>query len=86
MGRFFKDISLPDDIIYFIISESDKDKIVLNSEIIRTTLKRQGFIVSNSWAAWRLKKSLNVVPNGWIAESWTNGNGGLRVKYTRIGR
>ena len=86
MGRFFKDISLPGDIVYYILSSIEKESIILNSESIRITLKKEGYIVSNSWAAWRLKKSLNIVPNGWVAESWTNGNGGLRVRYTRIGR
>lgn len=88
MGRFFNDLNLPDDIIYFMLKEIDEEKpmVVFTSNTIRLRLKREGYIVSNTWASWRLNKSLNLVPNGWIAQKWVTSGNGLRVKFTRTNK
>jgi len=86
MGRFFTDLNLPSDIIYFMLKEVEKDqeKIVFTSNSVRIRLKKEGFIVTNIWASWRLNKSLTLVPNGWVAEKWITSGRGLRVKFTRV--
>lgn len=86
MGRFFNDLNLPSDIVYFMLKEvdQDQDKIIFTSNSVRLRLKKEGFIVTNIWASWRLNKSLTLVPNGWIAKKWTTSGRGLRVKFSRV--
>jgi len=86
MGRFFNDLTLPDDIIYYMLMELDQsqDKIIFTPHAVQKKLKKEGYLVSAHWATWRLKKSLNIVPNGWVAEKWNSCNNGIRVKFIRI--
>jgi len=83
----FDDAELPEGILYHILKNvpEEKKQIILSSTVIQRESRKEGFIVTKGWASWRLKKSLQYVPNGWFAEKqWNTYNGALRIKFKRV--